>query len=230
MMNAIAIDDEPLALEVIEKLCASVDFISLQKTFTSPQEALIYLRKFPTDLLFLDIKMSAMSGLTLFKEVKQNTMVIFTTAYSQHAIDGFNLNAIDYLLKPIDPNRFKQATEKALDYYKYIFIKDKAQGKNIFIRADYSLFKIPVSEILYIEGLADYLKIFTIERKPIVARMSMKAILEKLPPGEFMRVHRSYIVPLKNITEVRKKTIYLNDIRISIGSTYEEAFFKNYHQ
>jgi DNA-binding LytR/AlgR family response regulator len=229
-MNAIAIDDEPLALEVIEKLCSSVDFISLQKTFTSPQEALIYLHKFPTDLLFLDIKMSAMNGLTLFKEVKQNTMVIFTTAYSQHAIDGFNLNAIDYLLKPIDPNRFKQAAEKALDYYKYIFIKDKAQEKNIFIRADYSLIKIPLSEILYVEGLADYLKIFTSERKPIVARMSMKAILEKLPPGEFMRVHRSYIVPLKNITEVRKKTIYLNDIRISIGSTYEEVFFKNYHQ
>lgn len=228
MIKAIAIDDEPLALEVIEKLCSTCDFISLEKTFTEPNEALKHLRKYPTDLLFLDIKMPAMNGITLFRAVTQDAMVIFTTAFTEYAIDGFNLNAIDYLLKPIEPKRFKQAVEKAQEYFKYIYNKDKQNEKNIFIRAEYSLVKIPLSEILYIEGLADYLKVFTKERKPIVSRMSMKAMLEKLPTGDFIRVHRSFIVPFRNITEVRNKIIYLNDIQIPIGSTYIELFFKKY--
>ena len=119
--------------------------------------------------------------------------------------------------------------EKAKEYFKYIYNKDKQNEKNIFIRADYSLVKIPLSEILYIEGLADYLKVFTKQRKPRVARMSMKAMLEKLPSDDFIRVHRSFIVPFRNITEVRNKRIYLNDIQIPIGSTYAELFFKKYY-
>jgi len=229
MITAIAIDDEPLALKAIEKLCETVDFISLEKTFTEPGEAMDHLRNFPTDLLFLDIKMPSISGLNFYKAVKQNTMVIFTTAFSEYAAESYELNAIDYLLKPISPSRFKQATEKANDYYKYVRNKNQEQLNHIYLRSNYSLVKIPITDIIYIEGISDYVKVHTRNQKTIISRMSMKAMLDKLPENEFIRVHRSFIVPFLNITSVRNKTILIGDIGIPIGNTYEEEFFKRYH-
>lgn len=117
MINAIAIDDEPLALKVINSHCEKTDFINLQKTFTHPTEALKYLRKYPVDLLFVDIQMPAMNGITLVKAIQQNTMIIFTTAFSEYAVVSYELNAIDYLLKPINFKRFTQAVNKAIEYY-----------------------------------------------------------------------------------------------------------------
>ena len=228
MITAIALDDEPLALKAIEKLCETVDFISLEKTFASPNEAMKHLRKFPTDLLFLDIKMPSISGLNFYRAVQQNTMVIFTTAFSEYAADSYELNAIDYLLKPISPKRFKQATEKANDFFKYIRNKNHEQQNHIYLRSNYSLVKIPVVDILYIEGISDYIKVFSKNQKMIMARMSMKAMLDKLPENDFIRVHRSFIIPFHNITSVRNKTIFLADIEIPIGNTYEEDFFKHY--
>ena len=160
MINAIAIDDEPLALKVIISHCEKIDFVDLQKTFTHPTEALKYLRKYPVDLLFVDIQMPSINGINLVKAIQQNTMIIFTTAFSEYAVVSYELNAIDYLLKPINFSRFSKALDKANDFFKYINEQNCTEGKYIFIRADYSLAKIPLADILFIEGLADYLKIF----------------------------------------------------------------------
>lgn len=228
MMNAIAIDDEPLALTVIKSLCDKSECINLQKTFTRPNEALKYLRKFSSDLIFCDIQMPSMTGISLVKSLQQNTMVIFTTAFSEYAAISYELNAIDYLLKPINQKRFTQAITKAQEYYNYINNKGLIADQNIFVRADFSLVKIPLADILYIEGLADYLKIYIKDRKTIVARMSMKEMMEKLNNTDFIRVHRSFILPFSKIEAVRGTTIFIGDNEFPIGRTYVDEFFNRY--
>ncbi len=228
MINAIAIDDEPLALTVIQSLCDKSEGVHLQKTFTQPNEALKYLRKFPVDLIFCDIQMPSMTGINLVKSLQQNTMVIFTTAFSEYAAVSYELNAIDYLLKPINQKRFTQAVSKAQEYFDYINKKDQNADKNIFIRADFSLVKIPVADILYIEGFADYIKIYIKDRKTIMTRMPMKSIMEKLPSTDFIRVHRSFILPFSKIEAVRGTTIFIGDQEFPIGKTYTDEFFNRY--
>jgi DNA-binding LytR/AlgR family response regulator len=228
MINAIAIDDEPLALTVIQSLCDKNESINLQKTFTQPNEALRYLKKFPADLIFCDIHMPAMTGINLIKSLEQNTMVIFTTAFSEYAAVSYELNAIDYLLKPINQKRFTQAINKAQDYFDYINKKDQNADKSIFVRADFSLVKIPLADILYIEGLADYLKIYIKDRKTIVARMPMKDMMVKLPSADFIRVHRSFILPFSKIEAVRGTTVFIGDKEFPIGRTYNDEFFSRY--
>ena len=228
MINAIAIDDEPLALTVIKSLCDKVEGVNLQRTFTQPSEALKYLQKFPVDLIFCDIQMPSMTGISLVKALKEKTMVIFTTAFSDYAAVSYELNAIDYLLKPINLKRFTQAINKAQEYFDYINKKDRNTDKNIFVRADFSLVKIPLDDILYIEGLADYLKIYIKDRKTIVARMSMKDMMEKLNSDDFIRVHRSFILPFDKIEAVRGTTIFIGDKEFPIGRTYADEFFNRY--
>jgi DNA-binding LytR/AlgR family response regulator len=228
MINAIAIDDEPLALTVIQSLCDKSDSVHLQKTFTQPNEALKHLRKFPVDLIFCDIQMPSMTGINLVKSLQQNTMVIFTTAFSEYAAVSYELNAIDYLLKPINQKRFTQAIAKAEEYFDYINKKDQSANKHIFIRADFSLVKIPLADILYIEGFADYLKIHIKDRKTIMARIPMKNLMEKLPSTDFIRVHRSFILPFSKIEAVRGTTIFIGDASFPIGKTYTDEFFNRY--
>lgn len=228
MINAIAIDDEPLALTVIKSLCDKNNSINLQRTFTQPSEALRYLHKYPVDLIFCDIQMPAMTGINLVKALRQKTMVIFTTAFSEYAAVSYELNAIDYLLKPVNLKRFTQAIDKAQEYFDYISKKDQSIDKNIFVRADFNLVKIPLADILYIEGLADYLKIHIKDRKTIVARMSMKDMIEKLNSIDFIRVHRSYILPFNKIEAVRGTTIFIGDKEFPIGRTYADDFFNRY--
>jgi DNA-binding LytR/AlgR family response regulator len=238
MIKAIAIDDELLALKVIESFCAKVDFINLEKTFHKPKEALQYLEEYPVDLLFLDINMPSMTGIELFRSLTQNTMVIFTTAYSEYAVEGFNLNAIDYLLKPFTFERFQQGANKANEYFKIQQPNDAETPSYLYIRADYRLHKILLADILFIEGLDDYLKIHIVANKPdvarpdvarpIVARMTMKNMLEKLPAKEFIRVHRSCIVPFSRIENVRNKIISIGEEEIPIGVSYEKSFFENF--
>jgi DNA-binding LytR/AlgR family response regulator len=228
MINAIAIDDEPLALTVIQSLCDKSGIINLQKTFTQPNEALKYLQKTSADLIFCDMQMPAMTGISLVKSLEQNTMVIFTTAFSEYAAVSYELNAIDYLLKPINQKRFTQAITKAQDYFAYISKKDKNADKSIFVRADFSLVRIPLDDILYIEGLADYLKIYIRDRKTIIARMTMKDMMEKLPSADFIRVHRSYILPFRRIEAVRGTTIIIGEMEFPIGRTYTSEFFSRY--
>ncbi|MBI1781674.1 MAG: response regulator transcription factor [Sphingobacteriales bacterium] len=230
MIKAIAIDDEPPALQLIETFCSRAEDISLEKTFTNPDEALKYLRKFPVDLLFLDIQMPSVNGIDFYKSVKQDTMVIFTTAFSEYAVEGFNLSAVDYLLKPFTYKRFQQAVAKAVEYYNFKNQQQSEEQKYIFFRADYSLVKIAVADIIYVEGLDDYLKIHLENKTPVVARMTMKTMTEKLPSKDFIRVHRSYIVPLSRINSVRNKTIYIGEEEIPLGSSYEENFVKVFNK
>lgn len=228
MINAIAIDDEPLALKVISSHCEKTEFIQLQKTFTQSTKALKYLKKFPIDLIFVDIRMPAVSGINLVRSLRQNPMVIFTTAFSEYAVTSYELNAIDYLLKPISYQRFQQAVIKANEYYQFIQKKDLGPEKYLFVRADYRLIKIAIDDIEYIESMADYLRIHLGKRKPLVVRMTMKEMLEKLPSDDFIRVHRSYILPFSGIQSVHNNTIYLETAEIPIGRTYLEDFFGRY--
>ena len=228
MINCIAIDDEPLALTILEEFCSKVPFLQLQKTFTDTSEAAKYLRKFPVDLLFLDIQMPDMLGTEFYKMHAPDKMVIFTTAYSQYAVEGFDLNAVDYLLKPIEPTRFLQAVNKCNDYHNYLHQSENKSHQFLYVRSEYSLVKIAFSDILYIETLDDYLKIHLLGKKPLLTKMNLKNIMSKLNPQEFVRPHRSYIVPIAKIESVRGKTISLGDIEIPIGIKYEEEFFKSY--
>lgn len=228
MIQAIAIDDEPPALRIVEHFCGQTDFIRLQKTFTRPDEALRYLRRFPVDLLFLDIHMPSLSGIDFYGAVPQQTMVIFTTAHSRYAVEGFNLKATDYLLKPFTFERFMQAAETARERWLRQPDKMPAEAPPLYIRADYSLLKINPSDILLIEGLDDYLKIYLINAKPVVARMTLKSLAERLPAREFIRIHRSFIVPFGRIESVRNKTVTVGGREIPLGGSYEEAFFRRF--
>lgn len=228
MIRAIAIDDEPLALELISRFCSQISTIQLEKTFTKPSAAISYLQKFPVELVFLDIQMPSITGLELVKQLPENVMVIFTTAFSEFALDAYNLNAIDYLLKPFEENRFTKAVNKAVEYYQLKSQNENPADKFLLIRADYKLTKIALSEIHYIEGLGDYLKVFYGDNKLIVARMTMKNILAKLPAKEFLRVHRSFIVPYSKIENVRNKTILILGQEIPIGTSYEAEFFEKF--
>lgn len=230
MIEAIAIDDELPALSIIENFCGRIDFIDLQKTFNQPTEALKHLRKFPVDLIFLDVNMPSLNGIELYKAVQQETMVIFTTAYSEYAVEGFNLNAVDYLLKPFTFKRFLQAAEKARDFQAYQLRKNKTEMQYLFVRADYSLLKIDIKTISYIEGYDDYLKIHTDGQRPVITRMTIKSILEKLPENDFVRIHRSYIVPVSRVESVRNKVVSIGEIKLPLGNSFEENFLKRFNK
>ena len=231
MIKAIAIDDEVPALQMMEIFCSRIGFLQLDKTFNKPTDGLKYINKFPVDLLFLDINMPSLSGLELYKSIKQETMVIFTTAHSDYAVEGFNLNAVDFLLKPFTFERFSQAVNKANQLYKFQNANNESASNNvIYIRADYSLIRIDSNDILMIEGLDDYLKIHLQGQKPIVARMTIKSILEKLPAANFIRVHRSYVVAIDKIKSIRGKIISIADEEIPIGSSFEESILKRFSQ
>jgi len=223
VIKAIAIDDEPLALKIIEHHCSKIESISLEKTFTNQTEAIKYINKFPVDLLFLDIQMPQNSGIDFYKNLNKDLLVIFTTAYDTYAVEGFNVNAIDYIMKPIAFSRFEKAVEKAVQQYKYK--TNTSQQDHLLIRADYKLNKIDFNDILYIEGLDDYIQIYLVNKPKIVARMSMKSIIEKLPEKDFLRIHRSYIVSIPRISAIQNKQIELENKTFPIGETYKNEVF-----
>jgi DNA-binding LytR/AlgR family response regulator len=224
MLRTIAIDDEPPALTVISAFCNKVDFIQLEKTFTNTDEAKRYLTTNEVDLILIDINMPAVSGIDFYKSLVKKPMLIFTTAYSEFAIEGFNLSAVDYLLKPFTFGRFLQAIEKARSLQRMIAGESSIKDKFITLRINYALTKISVDDILFIEGLDDYLKIHLKDSKPIVARLTMKAIMDKLPDEAFVRVHRSFIVSLKHVESVRNKVISIAGEEIPVSNSYEPHF------
>jgi len=230
MIKAIALDDEPLALKIIENFCNESEHIQLEKIFSKPNDALKYINNFPVDLIFLDIQMPSISGIDFFKSIEKEIMVIFTTAFSEYAVEGFNLNAVDFLLKPFTLERFQQAVGKAHEFYTYTNSTEKTKQPYIFIRADYSLVKIKLTDIIYLEGLNDYVKFHLEGQKPVVARITLKNLSERLSSSDFIRVHRSYILPLTRISHIRNRMIFIHAedkmIELPIGRSYEDDVHK----
>ena len=227
MLTCIALDDEPIALEVIKMHCSELPFVNLVNTFTQPSKAAKYLQKHPVDLIFLDINMPDVNGIHFYKNLQQEIMVVFTTAYSQYAVDGFQVNAVDYLLKPIEFNRFRTACEKVRDYGNYLKSKHSKEQNDLLVRSEYTLVKIPFSAIIYLEKIGDYLKIYRKNQEPVLTLMSMRRMLEKLPKDSFIRVHRSFTVNQKAVTSISRKQVFIGDVSIPIGRTYDVDFFNN---
>ncbi|MFM2359023.1 MAG: hypothetical protein RLY16_1016 [Bacteroidota bacterium] len=229
MIKAIAVDDEPLSLELIETYCSNFDFLQYEKGFTKTGVALQYLEKNPVDLLFLDINMPAMSGMEFYKSLQHQPLLIFTTSYSEYALESYDLDAIDYLLKPFTLSRFGKAVQKANETYNLIHkatVTEKT--KFLMLKADYGVIKIVLADILFIEGLDNYIKIHLHNQQPVVVRMTMKSLQEKLPETDFIRVHRSYIIPFSRIDAVRNKIISIAGEEIPIGKSFENDFFSSF--
>lgn len=237
MIRCIAIDDENLALDLIEDDILKVPFLQLVKKCRSGIEALDVLQTEKIDLLFLDIQMPDISGIQFLKSLPHKPLVIFTTAYEKYALEGFELDVIDYLLKPYSFERFLKAVNKAQDYLS-ILEKNQTQpaaeeisfsSQFIFVKSDYKLVKIEIAEIQYIESLKDYIKIVAGE-KPVVTLSSMKAIEEKLVPPDFIRVHRSFIVNIRKIQYLHRNYVMVGDKEIPIGDNYKDSFLQVINQ
>lgn len=235
MIRCIAIDDEPLALDVLEDFIAQVPFLELVKTCQSAVEALELLHHEKIQLIFLDIQMPQISGVQFLKSLEKRPKVIFTTAYSDYALEGFNLDAVDYLLKPFTFERFLKAVNKAYQQIHLKPVDSATPEKNLpqpkeymFVKSGYDIIKVRYDEIRYIEGLKDYVKIHT-NGKTIISLMSMKVLAEELP-GNFVRVHRSFIVNFERITLVQKRKVHIQQVEIPIGEVYREAFLEKLKQ
>jgi DNA-binding LytR/AlgR family response regulator len=227
MMTCLIVDDEPLAIEVIKNHLEKIPALKYVTSFSDAIAASEFIHNHKKiDLLFLDIQMPDISGIELIKSLQIKPLVIFTTAYSEFALDGYELDVVDYLLKPISFARFEKSVNKALELHllrNQESIKQFAD-KFIFVKSEYAMVKINCSEIEHIEGMDDYVKIFLSNSKhPVLSLSSMKAILDKLPDGQFIRVHRSFIVPIQKIKSIRNKKIVLSNIEVSIGDTYIES-------
>ncbi|HVY75845.1 MAG TPA: LytTR family DNA-binding domain-containing protein [Puia sp.] len=229
MLTCIAIDDEPLALQVLKKYMEKIYFLECKGLFTDADEARKFLETNTVDIIFLDIQMPDVNGIEFSRSLSlKHTAVIFTTAFSEYAIDGFNVDAVDYMLKPIEYDRFLKGVYKAKEYVDYLNNQELNQG-HIFVKSDYQMVKILLKDIIYIEGLDDYIKIY-LPQRAVLTLMTLKTIMQKLPPREFIRVHRSYIVPVSKIDHISKSRIRIGDKEIPIGISYSENFFSAIEQ
>jgi len=226
MIRAVALDDEALALDVIQAYCGQIDYLDLTHTFTEQGKAIRYLNKFDVDLLFLDIRMPELNGIDLYKSLKNKTKVIFTTAYDHYAIEGFNVSAIDYLLKPFSFERFEKAVQKAKTQLD-LELANSDEKTHFSIRADFKLHHIAFDDVLLIEALDDYVQIHLKDSTKIVARTTMKGILEKLPQADFLRAHRSYIVPIKKIDTIYRDTAKIENFTVPLSKSYKANILKN---
>lgn len=222
MIHCIAIDDEPLALQLINEYCSKISFLKLEKTFTNTDEAKVYLQNNNIDLLFLDIQMPDINGMQFYKSLTQKPPVIFTTAYKDFAAEGFNVDAVDYLLKPFEYDRFLKACYKANEYLEFLSTQEM-QLNSIFVKVNYEIMKINLKDIELIEALDDYIKIY-IKPNPVLTLMTLKSIQEKLPARDFVRVHRSFIVPLAKIEKFSKTKLWTAGKEIPIGSSYSQVY------
>lgn len=224
-MKCIAVDDEPLALELMETYIAQVPGLELLDTFTDAISAWSFLKKNSVDLVFLDIQMPDINGIQLAKSLdRKSPMVIFTTAYSKYAVEGFNVEAVDYLLKPFEFSRFIAAVNKAKEQ---MGLKQPTpvveDDSAIYVKSDYQNVRIALRDIKFIEGFDDYIRIHVDTGKSIYTLMSLKSMLEKLPSTDFLRVHRSYIIPVKRIKRIHNQQVQLDDKEIPIGKSYVDA-------
>lgn len=232
MLRCIAIDDEDLALELLEDNIRKVPFLELVAACNNPLEALKVTQEQPIDLIFLDIQMPGLTGLQFIQSgLAASCMFILITAYEKYALEGYTLDVVDYLVKPVALDRFLKACNKALELHQ-LRAKSKSDTNAsapvdyFFINVDYSLLKVQKSDIAWIEGLRDYIKIHLLSSpKPIMTRMSIKAIEEQLTGFPFIRIHKSYLVSVPSITSVRKNSVFIQSAELPIGENYRESFF-----
>lgn len=221
ILHCIAIDDEPLALDLIRNFCSRHDGLVLQASFTNPDEAREWLQHHSPELIFLDVQMPDISGLEFFSEYGRRSMVIFTTAFSEYAIRGFDLNAVDYLLKPFDYARFAQAVEKAARQLLARRGEDARENQSIFVKSEYRILNLPVDRIVYLESRDDYVKIHLADGKFVMSKITTKAMQEKLPTDRFVRIHRSFIVNQAYVSQIAATSVRLGAVELPIGKNYK---------
>jgi two-component system LytT family response regulator len=228
MIRCLAVDDEPLALELLEDNISKVPFLQLVAACDNAMEAMKIMQYESIDLIFLDIQMPGLTGLQFIQTMTLKPMIILITAYEKFALEGFNLDVTDYLVKPVSLDRFVKACNKAQQLFEL-----RLQQKNVgsagnpgyfFVNVDYSLVKITSADIVYIEGLKDYIRIhLKSTQRPVVTRMPMKTIEEQLPASDFIRIHKSYIVSITFITAIRKSSVFIDTLELPVRDTYRDA-------
>ncbi|HWB28654.1 MAG TPA: LytTR family DNA-binding domain-containing protein [Chitinophagaceae bacterium] len=229
MLRCIAIDDEELALELLEDNISKVPYLQLVAKCQDAFEAIKVLEKQTVDLIFLDIQMPGLTGLQFIQSLAVKPMIILITAYEKFALQGFNLDVLDYLVKPVSFDRFMKACNKAKELHDLKTAKPKEGNTNtinhgyFFVNVDYKLLKVVTADVTWIEGLKDYIKIhLKSTARPIVTRMSMKGIEEELPKDEFLRIHKSYIVSITHVTAVMKNSVFIGELELPVGENYRE--------
>jgi len=229
MMNCIAVDDEKLVLDLLVDNIQKVPFLKLIGRCRNAMEAAEFLHKEKVDLIFLDIQMPGLNGLQFVKTLQQPPMIIFVTAYKEYALEGFNLDAVDYLLKPVSFERFLKACNKAFDLYNLQRKKSPKEDQPgyFFVYVEYNQVKVTIADILYIEGMKDYAKIFLLSSpRPLITRMSLKALEDKLTQYRFVRIHKSYITPVDKITAVKRDLVCINNIELPLSENYKDNLDK----
>ena len=225
--RCVVIDDEPLAVDAIVLHISRTPFLILEQKFTNPVKAFQYLSENTADIIFVDIQMPDLSGLDLVRKLEYQPAIIFTTAHDKFALEGFHADAVDYLLKPVDYPEFLKASEKAKQWIcgRNNIMNIKSDNGFLFIKSEYKIIRIDLNTIKYIEGMNEYVRIHRENAKPVMSLLSLKSLDEKLPDDQFMRVHKSYIVNLKKITEITSNTILCADGReIPVSNLYKERF------
>lgn len=229
MIRCIIIDDKPLAIDILKEYASKIAFLEVVHTTQNPLEALEYARMNPVDLIFLDIQMPELNGIQFLKILNGSCKVILTTAYSEYALDGYEHDVIDYLLKPVSFERFYKAAEKARKSIEKeipasVPAQEVTDNSSLFVKTEYRIQRIDFNAILYIEAKQNYISIVT-STGSVMSLQSIKNIEEKLPPALFMRVHKSYIVALQKINTVEKSRIFIGNVVIPVGESYREVFF-----
>lgn len=219
-MIAIAVDDEPIALDIVATHAVKVPFLTLTASFTNAFDAIAYLQQHKVDLIFLDIKMPDISGIEFVKTLSRPPMVIFTTAYSEHAVQSFELDAVDYLLKPFSLSRFLKACHKAKELFDLRNQSQEAENPYIFIKDGYEQVKVFLTDILYIEASGNYTQLHIAEGRLLSTRVTVNDLAEQLPAKDFIRIHRAYIVAKDKISKFDRTQVWIADKILPIGTTY----------
>jgi len=230
-MKYIIVDDEPVARDGIKSLVDEVPQLVYLASFNNAKDASVYMEDTAVDLIFLDINMPGINGIEFARSVPKQTLIIFTTAYSRFALDSYEVDAVDYLVKPIEPERFHKAVEKAILYHSLLVNAEsndmEADEDFMFVKSDRRFLKVQYSDILFIEGLKNYVVIHT-EKKKIVTKIYLSAMIELLPAKIFFRLNKSYIVNKSHIESFDNNDVVINSTEIAIGSAYREEFFRTF--
>lgn len=221
LLKCVSIDDEPLALKLIREYVSRFPALQMLRTFDDAITGAEFLKRTTIDLLFIDINMPDITGIDLVRSLEHKPIIIFTTAYKNFAFEGFELEAIDYLLKPIDFKRFTKAVEKAIDYYQYKNTPTEEQhDESLYVYSEYRMVKISLKDIDYIESMEDYVKIHVHDAKTVLSLMPLKTVLEKLPADKFQRIHRSYIIPINKVISIKNRKVQLPGIELPVSESY----------